>query len=234
MSPKDLSALSKAIKGLDPSAFALGRFGLVGAEAGEYEGLSLTDNSILRSIVGTIEKIWDLPEFLSPEKEKIIINIDHEEGGKDFQTMQFSEGNQFDVIALCNIPEDVEGVDNFVMRHLAELEPEARDRLLRSFQSSVHHNDTKKWKQQIVNSGAKVVFLFGTDTFRAEDIISDDFIEVPYGLKGGHRGSVFIRKDYLAACHDYLFVCEKPLLELADGVVDEMLAKRDANPHGLK
>lgn len=210
-----LKKASPSITGLDTASLELRQFAMVGAEFGSSEfGLSQNDNNIFRHIISTVAISWRAEELIPDAKERMIhvINRHESHGGRDFLFEEFKGQNQVDVIALCNIPEEaqdkIEFAEMAAQRRGSERMWMAEDfaRIQNSFGCSEKHNDKAAWRAQIKASGAKMVFVYGADSFKGTDIIGDDYIEVPYALKCGSVEGIFIRQDYLEHCHDFLFM----------------------------
>lgn len=224
--------LSSSFAGLDPVPLSFHKFALVGAETGEYDGLSLTDVSLLRSVNKTIEDRWKLGEFLPEGRTVDVINLHEEHGGLDF----LKETVSTDVLVFCNIPEDVEEQQDIVRRFENDPDPDVQamvSNIRKSFRSSVDHKDKTKWRDKILESGAKVVFLYGSDSFKSEDLIGDEFIPVPRTLTDNHVVGVFVRRDYLHDAYTYFLVNGKPLLDLADKNLNDHLNAQPNRPNGF-
>jgi hemerythrin-like domain-containing protein len=79
---------------------------------------------------------------------------------------------------------------------------------------------------KIVESQAKVVFVFGSEEcISAEMLLSDDFVMAPHGSEAAENGA-FIRKDYLLDIKDHLERVDSPLFPLAKEIYADVEIKK--------
>lgn len=163
----------------------------------EEHGLSVNDFYIYRDVLNTLVSGWHVPSAGSFDKK--VVNIDPNYGGLDFLKMPAASIDA-DVLILHNIPKDTEQVNSTITHGERDV---AATSVLRqacsAFASSDRHHALEDWRRQIAASGAKIVFVYGADSFEADDLITDDYVAVPYNLQyNGLKQAILIDRYYLA------------------------------------
>lgn len=196
--------LTHAFKGMDPEDHKVRRILMVGAHPDEESGrsLSLVDNLLLRSVIRHLES------FKIPLGEGVLANkvFDHdphpsvirpicileEYGGENFLVSQ----EKGDIVVLCNVPRD----DLYAETGFPELR--------KSFQAADNHADMGAWNAQILNTGAKMAFIFGVDSFDPDDFNKKDFIKLKMA---GPLTGILIRRSFFEEAASFLLEKDSPL-----------------------
>jgi hypothetical protein len=190
--------LSGEFPGFDAKYAAIDDIMMVGAEYGNFRGLSGNDSSLLAFFLTNLKDfkipyhskfaIAEDPLAEGGEAPVDVVNKLSEFGGRNF----FAETGNPNAIILCNIPADPpSGVEDWTeQRGLTAWEAY---RLRRSFSVSDNHTP-ENWRGQIARLSPKILFLCGPDSFEPEDLRPDGYIsirDVSYGM------SFLISREYL-------------------------------------
>lgn len=139
-----------------------------------------------------------------------VVNILPEFGGRDF----LEDEATTDLLIFCNIPDysfEFNRIDSYTMLRY--------ERLRRAFMVSAHHENHDAWRRRIDESGAKVVFIEGLDSFSPQQIKSDNYMS----FQGEHcLNGLLIRTDY--------FESIAPDLIRGGSVLSEAYEDRIQNP----
>ena len=225
----DFSNLSHAFTGIDPDQHRINRVLMVGALR-ENGVISDSDFTLLRRFSNVLEH-WNVPQAADfsrlhePAARSGLptvrtMNIRPDQGGEDFLKSAVS----CDAIILCNIPRDIpkrEEIDRMVKHGMLS----AVSNLLSSFAASADHDNLPLWRDQIKQSGAKMVMVTNTDGFELSELNDGSFlsVSVPYmGESAGKNVGILVRKDYLEDIETYLTAAnlngagKSPLLALCE------------------
>ncbi len=196
--------LSHAFKGMNAEDHLVRRVLMVGAHPDEKAGrpLSPTDHLLLRHVLRCLDVFKipvseDIRLVKSPEhdpKPSAVrpICILEEYGGENFLECR----EKGDVVVLCNISKE----DRFGFTGMPELR--------KSFQSARNHSDIAAWNAQILETGSKMAFVFGVDSFEIEDFSKDDFIRIKVD---GPLTCILINRTFFEKAACFLLDKESPL-----------------------
>ena len=203
-------------------------FWMVGAEIGEFSGLSQNDRGILSRLFRTLSVLrvpsadpirkYEAIDYNTNVKAPVeVINREKVHGGRDF----FLERGKPDVLSLCNIPEEGPVDDDEINKGHSGLSSLDRYNLRNKFGvSQEYSHDIDNWTLKIADLRPKIVLVSGNDSFDPAELRPEGYYSVSgvgcFGAKGFLVAESYVRENW-----NFFIEQESPMLQLLEGRVSE-------------